>query len=259
MSAFEPADSSADSPAEAETLFAAECGRRVHIFQKWCALLQRQLRWQVHLHLLQGCELLETKSGDLQEYELFQRSNLHQLECKYFGSPTQSVANFVSMSDESDTPTMPEGHPTFGPIKPTPTVQCSEDIALIPGSGNALGNVPGEPPTISEDFSPRSPADDIVTKSPLISAMFQFNHERSNVVLSTSFLKWKLQQSDGNRPQSTVKLKVEYDLVLSRPAVKLKFWQCAVLSRPTVKLKFGRQLPPPLCHAVDVQFHFQCL
>ena len=167
-SAFEPADSSADSPAEAETLFAAECGRRVHIFQKWCALLQRQLRWQVHLHLLQGCELLETKSGDLQEYELFQRSNLHQLECKYFGSPTQSVANFVSISDESDTPTMPEGHPTFGPIKPTPTVQCSEDIALIPGSGNALSNVSGEPPTISEDFSPKSPADDIVTKSPLM-------------------------------------------------------------------------------------------
>ena len=111
----------------------------------------------------------------------------------------------------------------FGQIKPTPTVQCSVDIALTPWSGTNAGqkstsnsgNVTGAESSLFK----------IAAHTP-----FQSDNGPS---------KWILSQSDVQQSRPTVKLKLKpCDVDLPLPNVKLKFWTCNVaLARPMVKLK----------------------
>ena len=114
-----------------------------------------------------------------------------------------------------------------------PMQHASEDIALIPGSGTTISNARCQMKTISENFSSRSPGDSSVITILFNSALFQSHHEQNIAVLSQSHLKWRVRQCDDHCPQSKVKSKWHSD------------HQCAVLlSRPTVKLKFQTTILP---------------
>ena len=138
-----------------------------------------------------------------------------------------------------------------GAIKPTPTVQCFEDIALAPGSGTAFSNDSRQLP---ETFFSRSPEDNNVTTFLFIPAIFQSNHGQNNVVLSQSNLKWVLKQCAVQcavqRSPPTVKLKLpQCHDALPFPTLKFKLLGCNVaLARPMVKLKCRQHRPPvPWC------------
>ena len=113
-----------------------------------------------------------------------------------------------------------------GAIKPPPTVQCFEDIALTPGSGTITSHgVKSESDSQGKkDINCGACISDFIKLA--LADMFPFRkvHQRS----SYDFYKFSLQQSG---------------FTLSLPKVKLKFEQCVVpLSRPMVKLKFQKTI-----------------
>ena len=146
VSAFSPvacnARSPANAPAKAEALFAAECGKRLRILDKWCAFVEHRSLWHRRLRFLQKCESSHTNGQLPTEFQLqaeVQLSEVHRLEQKYCVSElTTSMSGDLESQDKQST--MPEANSISGTIKPTPTVQCSEEIALTPGSGTHVSH-----------------------------------------------------------------------------------------------------------------------
>ena len=271
VSAFNPVACNARSQAKAEALFAAECGKRLRILNKWCAALDLHHRWSFHLHLLQACESVRTRpptwSAEEQEFEERHRSRLRHLEQKYSRHEAiqpQQPAVFSSMTIESgdipshDMPAVSDNliypdamlEAVSGAIKPTPTVQCSEDIALTPGSGTIqVHDISGPmktPPTVqcSEDIalipgSGTNASQDNTPNSGNLTGAHILLVKNARHALFQSENKWNQRQSDLGRSMPTVKLKLRQCAVqVPESTVKLKTWKCgSALARPHVKLK----------------------